>query len=227
MNIIQLITAFGGGMLGAAIGGVPAFVFTGLTVIIAIFAGESGMPVIGTLSFGSVFGPHVAFGGAVAAAALAKKKGLVENGQDLSVPLFSTGDSSVLLVGGVFGIVGFVIQYIYSKLLGGIVFGLEGWSDTVALTVFTSGLIARVLFTDSGILGNYTGNEKRSFFPDKKRTRFLATVGLCVGIVISGVSISFGQLAMDGSKAVSYTHLRAHETLRYLVCRLLLEKKKT
>ena len=45
MNIIQLITAFGGGMLGAAIGGVPAFVFTGLTVIIAIFAGESGMPV--------------------------------------------------------------------------------------------------------------------------------------------------------------------------------------
>lgn len=41
----------------------------------------------------------MAFGGAVAAAALAKKKGLVENGQDLSVPLFSTGDSSVLLVG--------------------------------------------------------------------------------------------------------------------------------
>ena len=27
-------------------------------------------------------------------------------------------------------------------------------------------------------------------------------------------------------EAVSYTHLRAHETLRYLVCRLLLEKKK-
>ena len=26
-------------------------------------------------------------------------------------------------------------------------------------------------------------------------------------------------------KPVSYTHLRAHETLRYLVCRLLLEKK--
>ena len=29
------------------------------------------------------------------------------------------------------------------------------------------------------------------------------------------------------SKAVSYTHLRAHETDSYLVCRLLLEKKKT
>ena len=34
----------------------------------------------------------------------------------------------------------------------------------------------------------------------------------------------------DGSEpctcAVSYTHLRAHETDSYLVCRLLLEKKK-
>jgi len=28
------------------------------------------------------------------------------------------------------------------------------------------------------------------------------------------------------NRPVSYTHLRAHETLRYLVCRLLLEKKK-
>ena len=30
-----------------------------------------------------------------------------------------------------------------------------------------------------------------------------------------------------GKTPVSYTHLRAHETLRYLVCRLLLEKKKS
>ena len=29
---------------------------------------------------------------------------------------------------------------------------------------------------------------------------------------------------VERSIAVSYTHLRAHETLRYLVCRLLLEK---
>src|SRR5664279_543941 len=30
----------------------------------------------------------------------------------------------------------------------------------------------------------------------------------------------------NSSRAVSYTHLRAHETDSYLVCRLLLEKKK-
>ena len=31
---------------------------------------------------------------------------------------------------------------------------------------------------------------------------------------------------VDGVRAVSYTHLRAHETVLDLVCRLLLEKKK-
>ena len=32
---------------------------------------------------------------------------------------------------------------------------------------------------------------------------------------------------LDGTMTVSYTHLRAHETVLDLVCRLLLEKKKT
>ena len=34
------------------------------------------------------------------------------------------------------------------------------------------------------------------------------------------------QLGKRRNTAVSYTHLRAHETDSYLVCRLLLEKKK-
>ena len=33
-------------------------------------------------------------------------------------------------------------------------------------------------------------------------------------------------LVTDFARPVSYTHLRAHETLANLVCRLLLEKKK-
>ena len=41
-------------------------------------------------------------------------------------------------------------------------------------------------------------------------------------------TIIFGRLAKlpsDGVPSVSYTHLRAHETVLDLVCRLLLEKK--
>ena len=38
---------------------------------------------------------------------------------------------------------------------------------------------------------------------------------------------TLGQIAsLYGVEAVSYTHLRAHETVLDLVCRLLLEKKK-
>src|SRR5450756_2993412 len=38
--------------------------------------------------------------------------------------------------------------------------------------------------------------------------------------------ITSGSVTLDGADAVSYTHLRAHETRHDLVCRLLLEKKK-
>ena len=38
--------------------------------------------------------------------------------------------------------------------------------------------------------------------------------------------IIIGLIAVVGIASVSYTHLRAHETVLDLVCRLLLEKKK-
>ena len=39
------------------------------------------------------------------------------------------------------------------------------------------------------------------------------------------VHVNAGNLAQQGCQAVSYTHLRAHETVLDIVCRLLLEKK--
>src|SRR5664279_4658264 len=48
-----------------------------------------------------------------------------------------------------------------------------------------------------------------------------------VALLSSGDFIGDESLAsVDGLHPVSYTHLRAHETDSYLVCRLLLEKKK-
>src|SRR5665647_114571 len=51
-----------------------------------------------------------------------------------------------------------------------------------------------------------------------------------IGATLAGhgyVQLSAEGLAVaSGTYAVSYTHLRAHETDSYLVCRLLLEKKK-
>ena len=51
---------------------------------------------------------------------------------------------------------------------------------------------------------------------------FLSAFGafLCISL------LSFLHFSEYGDISVSYTHLRAHETLMNLVCRLLLEKKK-
>ena len=49
--------------------------------------------------------------------------------------------------------------------------------------------------------------------------------GLVLGFVLNGFCILIAWLHHD-IVPVSYTHLRAHETDSYLVCRLLLEKKK-
>ena len=40
------------------------------------------------------------------------------------------------------------------------------------------------------------------------------------------MAVKKGCHAVDPDNAVSYTHLRAHETVLDIVCRLLLEKKK-
>ena len=52
---------------------------------------------------------------------------------------------------------------------------------------------------------------------------FHGLVGV-TGLVLLMLGVA---LLLKREKPVSYTHLRAHETGRNLVCRLLLEKKKT
>ena len=54
---------------------------------------------------------------------------------------------------------------------------------------------------------------------DEKGTVFASAVS--EGVSLEGENYSFRPYF----KAVSYTHLRAHETPEHLVCRLLLEKK--
>ena len=53
-------------------------------------------------------------------------------------------------------------------------------------------------------------------------------IATITGLISKGVSEQKQGVALgiNGSIPVSYTHLRAHETVLDLVCRLLLEKKK-
>ena len=92
MNLFAILASFGGGAFAAAIGGVPAFILTGVFSIVGAVAGMCGATdasavLVNHMAFGSFFGPHISFAGAVAAAAYAKKKGYMENGADIVTAL--------------------------------------------------------------------------------------------------------------------------------------------
>lgn len=217
MDFTMLIAAFGGGLLATFMGGLQAFIFTGLTVLAAILGGDFGAPAIGIISFGSWFGPHVAFAGAVAGAAFAMTKNHIENGQDIVTPLVKFGDPMVLIVGGIFGMVGFLIQYIVGPLVGPIVFGgllgegAAGYTDTVAFTVMLSGIIVRLVFGKTGLTGKTPAGEKREWVPTGNRLGFILTYGAGIGILIGGVAAALGTLGLvDGVAEAAYLFSMTH-----------------
>ena len=156
--LVLLIAALAGGAFGAALGALPAFVFTGFVVFLgeglAILEGNLGdlsaiegdiaTGVTGTIGFGMVTGPHVAFAGGVAATAYAGKKYPdmepddwgYHFGKDI---LYAFGTKpDILAVGAIFGALGMLITQV-----GG---GLGIPTDNIALSVVATAVLARVAF---------------------------------------------------------------------------------
>ena len=150
------LASFAGGAFGAAIGALPAFIFTGFAVIGGEAAGLGGGEELtgeaaaytGLVGFGPVFGPHISFAAGAAAAAYAAKQGYIDDGKNI---LWAAGTNhmDVLIVGGLFGLIGFA----GTELLNFIAFP----TDNIALMVFLSALIHRVAFGYS-VIGEITGD---------------------------------------------------------------------
>lgn len=178
MTIYMILAAFGGGLFGALIGALPAFIFTGFTGLIGVALAMAGVDYdwFGTVTFGYMFGPHIAFAGGVAAAAFAaNKKKVLGNGADILTPMNKFADPTILIVGGVFGIYGLFINY----LLAGV------WSvptDTVAFAVWFSGVTARLVFGSSGLTGNKV--EGRKYMPSGANIVYDILLGVSLGAVI-------------------------------------------
>lgn len=141
--LFGLLAAIAGGAVGAAIGGNYAFVLTGFAVLASwgIFAATGNSFGLDYLAFGPFMGPHIAFAGGVAAAIYARYKGYFEDGKDVNSPLAGLGKPDVLFVGSLFGVFGFLLQSAIVKIPW---FGTH--TDSVALTVVTSGILARLVF---------------------------------------------------------------------------------
>ncbi|WP_054952592.1 hypothetical protein [Flaviflexus massiliensis] len=164
-DLLWLVASFGGGAFGAAIGGQTAFIFTGLAYLVGLGGYLGGMDVsffMGSVVFGPVFGPHIAFLGGAAAAAYAAKKGVMAggaNGRDIVTPLAGIGRSDVLAVGGVFGMIGYLLNNLLAEVPAlsvsdpALHYGSEviGWTDTVALTIVIVSIAIRFIWGSTGL----------------------------------------------------------------------------
>lgn len=157
MDILGLVIAFGAGIFGAALGALPSFIFVGLLVLVAVAIQTAGGPpdFLNNVVFGA-FGPHVGgFASGVAAAGYATARGRMDSGKDIAAGVFTKGWDA-LAIGGLFGIVGYLINWLFGLAGGG-----GSWTDTIALTVVASGIITRLVWGKTGLLGKVAEGSKR------------------------------------------------------------------
>ena len=191
MNIdwITLLAAFGGGLFGAAIGTLPAFVFTGLLVLVGagVAAAGGGTDMLAHVAFGPVFGPHIAFGGGAAATAYAYRRGFIPSGRDITLPLMGLDRPDVLLVGGGFGMVGYALNSLWQFA------GLGPRTDTIAMTVVISAMIARLAFGRSGLASKqFTPDEKSHWVRHQEKAAQIRTIGFGAGIISAYIALTLG-----------------------------------
>ncbi|WP_435129933.1 hypothetical protein [Halobaculum sp. D14] len=181
---VLLIAALAGGAFGAALGALPSFIFTGFVVFLgeglgilqrqlggldAIPVGEIATGVTGTIGFGMVTGPHVAFAGGVAATAYAGKRypEMEPDGWDFHFGknigyAFGT-KPDILAVGAVFGALGMLVTRVAS--------GVGVPTDNIALSVVATAFVARLAF-GYPLVGKVAGTNVLDMTPferDEKR----------------------------------------------------------
>jgi len=188
MTLGGFLVAFGGGVLGTAVGGLIAFSLVGVfgLIGIAILAGGGTAPWNAFLTFGPAWAPAMGgFAAGVAGAAFAATKGKLKKGNDIVTPVYSTGSGEAHLVGGIFGIVGYVLVWLLGKL------GISPWTDGVALVVFISAVIVRLVWGKTGLFGKVPAGQDR-FAAVKSNPMLKIALGAGVGLFSAGLYNALG-----------------------------------
>jgi len=156
MDFTTLIFAFFAGIFASTIGPLMTFVFCGIFGIVGVAAVAAGIQfdILGTFAFGIWFGPHVAFAGGVAALAYANKRGYIETARDITLPMMGMKKPDVLIVGGLFGALGYVTNYLVSM-------ALPGKIDTIAASIMITSIFAKLIFDNSGLFGTVDAEDQK------------------------------------------------------------------
>lgn len=196
-----ILSSFAGGLFAAAIGALPAFILSGVFILMGagIVLGGGSADALNFLGLGPFFGPHIAWASAVAATAYAGKKGLLESGMEIKTPLGKLKDPSVLVAGGIFG----VLAYIISGLLTEVNFP----ATPVAVAVFVNLVIARLIFGKSGIFGK--PEAKKQVLPTAQDLPVSVLLGLALGMATAYITKATGNVLIGfGISAVILYYLQ-------------------
>ena len=174
MDILALIAAFGGGIIGAYMGALPAFIMTGIYALVGgvlTAAGVGGDVAVNYLAFGSFVGPHIAFAGGVAAAGYAGRKGKLASGTDILSSLNGLGEPDYCI--GLLPVIGSAGP---------------ATTDLPGITVFILAVVTRLAFGKTGLTGKYTGSGKREWFATGKGFIYNVVLGGGIGIVVGFIA---------------------------------------
>jgi MFS family permease len=201
--LMLFIAAFAGGAFGAALGALPAFIFTGFMVIageavntlasdLGGLEAEIGTGITGFVAFGPVFGPHVSFAGGAAAAAYAARKGYMDTGFDFheakNIAHALGTKPDVLAVGGLFGILGMLVRQISGGLLS------LPW-DPIAMGVVLSAVFHRLVL-GYPLVGDARGKSLLDMSPFE-REEMVQTTGGGEAVADGGTATVAQRLAVE------------------------------
>lgn len=200
-SILYLIAAIGGGIIGAALGGLPVFILCGAAAIVGagVAAATGDGAYMNLVAFGPVLGPQISFAAGAAAAAYAAKRGKLGGGRDIATALLGLKSPDVLLVGAAFGALGYLLWWGLANLplIGGI-----GATNPIALSIVISAIIARVAFGKTGVFGKvrkgdnrWRASEVASWLPWQTDPIELALFGFGAAMVVSWSTVEVPALA--------------------------------
>ncbi|MGV8057323.1 MAG: permease [Smithellaceae bacterium] len=164
MSWHHILFAFAGGIFASAFGAFAFFILVG----IAIVAGCAVMAAGGSpaflfnvgISYGTGF---MGFAGSCAAAAYAGWKGYIPSGRDVTAPGMGMKHVDVLLVGGIFGVIGALMIWLLMTIMP-LKIGDAMWTDCIALGLTLTTIIERYMFGKSGLFGKVPEGQSRFKF---------------------------------------------------------------
>ncbi|MDD2320620.1 MAG: hypothetical protein PHO83_11270 [Geobacteraceae bacterium] len=204
LSVNTLLLCFGGGIVGAALGGLFSFVIVGLIVLtgcLVVFNGGSDFLLL-QVGLGPLFGPQAGgfvAGTAAAAYAAGFRKNLPSgSAKDILSPLVGTS-WDVLLVGGLFAVAGHLMVQLFGQI------PFINQADCIALSVVVAQLLARLLFLREMPWGNRDSIREYGFLGTNSGALswvpWMAEPGRLV-VFSMGVGLLSGAIAMGTKNAL-------------------------